>query len=122
VYFFHKAIECVDDSGEKRNLPGKKKPTTVRMVTAMQAKRTFKNGYVMFPVHILNEKGKYVEDAEIFKMYPILQKFQDVFLAEIQELFPHREVYFSIALVSGETPTSKELYRMSTPKILELKL
>jgi len=32
---FDKAIECVDDSGEKRTLKGKKKPTSVRMVTTM---------------------------------------------------------------------------------------
>ena len=30
-----KAIECVDDSGEKRTLQGKKKPISVRMVTTI---------------------------------------------------------------------------------------
>jgi len=32
---FDKAIECVDDSGEKMTLQWKKKPTSVRLVTAM---------------------------------------------------------------------------------------
>ena len=34
VVLFEKAIECVNDSGEKTTLQGKKKPTSVRMVTA----------------------------------------------------------------------------------------
>jgi len=45
-----------------------------------------------------------------------------VFLAEILELLLHREVDFSIELMLGETPTSKEPYRMSTPKLVELEL
>jgi len=36
---YDKAIECLNDDGEKRVLQGKKKPTSVRMVTTMQAKR-----------------------------------------------------------------------------------
>ena len=32
---FDKDIECVDDSGEKRTLQGKKKPTLVRMFTTI---------------------------------------------------------------------------------------
>jgi len=35
-----KAIECLDDDGEKIIMQGKKKPTLVRMVTIMQAKHS----------------------------------------------------------------------------------
>jgi len=49
-------------------------------------------------------------------------KFQDVFPIEISELPPHREVDFSIELVTEAAPTSKAPYRMSTPELVELKL
>ena len=35
---------------------------------------------------------------------------------------PHREVDVSIELLPGAAPASKEPYRMSTPKLVELKL
>jgi len=75
---FDKAIECVDDSGE-RELCRERNPTSVRMVTTMQAKRSCRKGCVMFAVHISSDKGKVVEDTKIFKRYLILQQYQDVF-------------------------------------------
>eukprot|EP00253_Pinus_taeda_P019218 PITA_19218 len=78
--------------------------------------------YSMLLVHISSDKGKDVEDAEIFKWYPVLQQYKDMFLAKIPELPPHREVDFSIELVLGATPSSKAPYKMSTPKLVELKL
>jgi len=45
-----------------------------------------------------------------------------VFPVDIPELPLHREVDFSIELVLGATPVLKEPYRMSTPKLVELKL
>ena len=73
-------------------------------------------------MHISSDKGKDVEDAKIFKRYPIVKQFQDVFPAEISEFPPHQEVDFYIDLVPGETPTSKAPHRMRTPELVELKL
>ena len=36
---YNKAIEYLDDNGENKIFQGKKKPTSVSMITAMQAKR-----------------------------------------------------------------------------------
>jgi len=80
-----KAIEYLDYNGEKRILWGKKNPKSVKMVTSMQAKRSCKNGCVMFVIHISSDKGKDVEDAEIFKRYHVLQQYQDMFLEKILE-------------------------------------
>ena len=38
---YDKAIECLDDNGEKRILQGNKNPTSVWMVTAMQVKHKY---------------------------------------------------------------------------------
>jgi len=73
-------------------------------------------------MHISSDKGKEVEDADVLSRYPVLQQFKDIFLEDIIEFPPHKEVDFSIELASGASPTSKAPYRMSTPKLVELKL
>ena len=54
--------------------------------------------------------------------YQVLQEFRDVFPDEIPWLPPKREIDFTIGLVPREAPVSKAPYRMSTPKMLELKM
>jgi len=73
-------------------------------------------------VYISSDTGKEFEDADVLSRYPVLQQFQDVFLEDISEFPPHREVYFSIELVPGESSTSKAPYRMRALELVELKL
>eukprot|EP00253_Pinus_taeda_P005252 PITA_05252 len=122
VDFYDKSIECVDGNGEPRVLQGKKKATSVRMVTTMQAKHSCMKGCMLFLVHISSDKSKEVEDADVLSRYPVLQQFKDVFPKDILEFPPHREVHLSIELVPREIPTSKAPYKMSTPELVELKL
>lgn len=62
----------MDDDKERRILQGKKKPTLVRKVTVMQAKRNCRKGCVLFTVHVSSDKGKDVVDAKVLKRYPVL--------------------------------------------------
>lgn len=71
---------------------------------------------------ICSDKGKEVENVDVLSRYSILQLFQDVFLEDIIEFPPHREVEFSIQLVPCTALVSKAPYRMSTPELVELKL
>ena len=89
---YDKAIECLDDNGEQRILQGKKKATSVWMVTSMQTKRSCRKGCMLFVVHISSDNGKEVEDSDVLRRYPVLQQFQDVFAKEIIEFPPHREL------------------------------
>jgi len=57
---YDKAIECVDDNEEPRVLEGKKKDTSITMVTVMQAKRSRRKGCTLFAVHIYSDKGNEV--------------------------------------------------------------
>eukprot|EP00253_Pinus_taeda_P016484 PITA_16484 len=116
---YEKYIECLDDTKEQRIFQGKKKETSIIMVTSMQAKHSRGKRCVIFAMHISSDNDKDVEDVEVLRRYPILQQFQDVFLAEFS---PHREVDFSIELVLGVAPTSKAPYRMRTPDLVDLKL
>ena len=52
----------------------------------------------------------------------MLQHLMDVFLKDIGELPPHRAVDFFIGLVLGAALASKAPQRMSTSKLVELKL
>ena len=54
-------------------------------------------------MHVSSDKGKDVEDDEVLKRYPFLQQFQDVFLAEMSYLLPHREVDFSMVGTRSST-------------------
>jgi len=62
-------------NGELRILQGKKKETSVRMVTFMQAKCSHRKGCVFFAVHISSDKGKEFEDADVLNNYLVLQQF-----------------------------------------------
>ena len=52
----------------------------------------------------------------------VLKEFQDVFPNEILELPPRRDIDFIIDLVHESTLVSKSSYRMSTSKLIELKM
>jgi hypothetical protein len=62
--------------------------------------------------HVRKKKKK--NNLEDFSM---LHDFRDVFVHDIPELPPRREIDFSIDLLSGSTPISKAHYQMS---LLEL--
>ena len=55
---YGKSIEFLDDIGELIVLQGKKKETSVRMVTTMQENNSCRKGCVIFVVHISSNKGK----------------------------------------------------------------
>jgi hypothetical protein len=54
--------------------------------------------------------------------HPILREYRDVFLAKVPGLPPKRDIDFSIEFAPGAVPVSRTPYRMSTPKLVELKL
>jgi len=83
---YEKAIEFLDDDREKIILWGKNKPTSMRMVTTMQAKSNCRKGRVLFVAHVSSDKGKDVDDDEVLRRYHVLQQFQDVFPIDILEI------------------------------------
>jgi hypothetical protein len=51
----------------------------------------------------------------------IVREFPEVFLEELLEMPPDREVEFVIDLLTGTTPISERSYRMSVEELKELK-
>ena len=73
----------------------------------------------MYAIQVL----KYIEDSEIFlEDHTILREYKYVFPEEVLCLPLRRDIDFSIELVPRVVPMSITPYRMSTPKIVEIKL
>ena len=53
---------------------------------------------------------------------PLVQEFQDVFPDEILRPPPKRDIEFTIELIPEAAPMSRTPYRMSVPKLNELKM
>jgi hypothetical protein len=76
-------------------------------------------GCPLYAIQVL----EFVEDDKPnLEDHPILREYKDGFLEEVLGLPPRRDIDFSIELAPGEVPTSRTPYRMSTPKLVELKL
>jgi len=59
--------------------------------------------------------------AEKISMIPVVEEYTDVFLNEIPELPPSRDVDFTIDLIPGAGPVSMARYRMALAELTELK-
>ncbi|KAL0546548.1 hypothetical protein IC582_016459 [Cucumis melo] len=53
---------------------------------------------------------------------PVVRDYPDVFLEELSELPPHREIEFAIELEPGTVPISRAPYRMAPAELKELKV
>ena len=52
----------------------------------------------------------------------VICESEDVFLEELPQLPPQRQIDFEIELISRSQPISKELYRMALTELKELKI
>jgi hypothetical protein len=115
---YNKAFTCLDEQGNLRSVQGIPRVVTIREVSALQLKKSYRKGCQVFAVHMEEapkDKVPSVEDCAVLK------EFEDVF-KEIPGLPPKRDIDFSINLMSGATPVSKTPYRMSTPELKELQM
>jgi hypothetical protein len=124
----HKAVlDCYtkiliykDNFGTVRTTQGIPKPVSVRQVSAMQLKKCIRKGCQVYAIQVMNLLEK--EDMHKLEDVVVLREFRDMFVEEIPELPPSREIDFSIDLLPGSTPISKSPYRMSLPELTELKI
>eukprot|EP00253_Pinus_taeda_P035458 PITA_35458 len=67
---------------------------------------------------LIDSKGK----ASTLDNIPVIREFADVFPEEIPGLPPKGNIDFTIELIPGAAPVSRAPYRMSVPKLTELKM
>jgi hypothetical protein len=112
---YTKILSYKDNFGTVRTAQGIPKPMSVRQVSAMQFKKCIRNGCQVYAIQVTNLLE--IEDNPKLEDFVVLRKFRDMFVDEIPELPPRREIDFSIDLLPGSAPISKLPYRMS---LLEL--
>jgi hypothetical protein len=117
---YTKMLSYKDDSDTTRTTQGIPKPVSVRQISAMQLKKCMRKGCQVYAIQVTNLAEK--EDKPKLEDFAILRDFRDMFVDEIPELPPRREIDFSIDLLPGSAPISKVPYRMSLPELTELKI
>jgi hypothetical protein len=110
---YKKYLTNIDENNIVRTIKGIRKPISVRQISAMQFKKCMNKGCQFYVVQVTNllekENKPSLEDLEV------LHGFRDIFVDEIPELPPRREIDFSIDLLPEYAPISKAQYRMSLP-------
>jgi hypothetical protein len=86
----------------------------------MQFKKCIRNGCHVYAIQLTNLLEK--ENKPKLEDFAVLREFIDMFVDEILELPPRREIDFSIDLLPGSAPISKTPYRMSLPEMTKLKV
>ena len=105
---YTKILSYKDDFCIVRTTQGIPKPVSVRHVSAMQLKKCIRNGCQVYGIQVTNLLEK--EDKPKLEDFAILHEFRDMFVDEIPELPPRREIDFSIDLLPGSAPISKAPY------------
>eukprot|EP00253_Pinus_taeda_P026738 PITA_26738 len=115
-----KIIYYRDQQGNNKEMQGIKRPVQVRPITANQLVKCVRKGCQVYAIQVgyVNSKDK----SAALNNIPVIQEFTDVFPEEIPGLPPRRNIDFTIELVPGATPVSRAPYKMSVPKLTELKM
>ncbi|XP_058751150.1 uncharacterized protein LOC131624205 [Vicia villosa] len=85
--------------------------------TSRQVNEAIEDGATMFMLIALTSLKAKVVSSEL----PVVCDFSEVFLEDVNELPPEREIEFAIELISGSILVSMALYRMSPSELAELK-
>jgi hypothetical protein len=89
--------------------------SVIQQISSLQVNKYCQIGCPLYVIKVL----KYVEDNKpSLEDHPILIKYKYVFPEEIPGLPPRRDIDFSIELVPGAVPMSREPYRMSTRELV----
>jgi len=90
----------------------------LEVILTNQALKEIETRVTYFMIVAQREKKSLVEK---FRSIPLVDEYVDVFLDEIPELLPSRDVDFTIDLIHGVGPISMTPYRMAPIELAELK-
>jgi hypothetical protein len=117
---YEKSLKYKDKNDTTRAVQGIQKQVSVRHISTMQFKKCMRKVCQVYAIQVTNVLEK--ENKPDLEDFVVLHDFKYVIVEEIPELPPRREIEFSIDLLPGSTPISKEPYRMSFPELTELKI
>jgi hypothetical protein len=113
-----KRLSLVDDEGQICMIVGRNQGVSLRFISSLQLWKSMCKGCKIYAILVLNENGV----AEGLENLLVVREFADVFPEELPGLSPERELEFTIDIKSGIEPIARTPYRMSTPKLQELKM
>jgi hypothetical protein len=91
---------------------------SLRFISSLQLQKRMHKGCKLHEILVLNENG----EVEGLENLPVVQDFVYVFLEELPGFPPERELEFTIDLKPGTESIARMPYRMSMPKLQELKM
>jgi hypothetical protein len=122
---YHATLECrykeftfLDEEENRRTIQGIPRVVAIREISTMQLKKCYRKGFQLFVAHV---EEAYKDEISNIGDNAILKEFEDVF-QEVPRLPPKRYIDFSVNLMPGVAPVSKDPYRMSTSELKELQL
>jgi hypothetical protein len=105
----------LDEEGNSRIVQGIPKEVTIREISNLQLKKSYRKGCHIFATHMDKTPKHKVPNIED---YSVLKEFEYVF-NEIPRFPPKRDIDFSINLIPGAVPISKTPYTMSKSELKE---
>nr|GEY80133.1 putative reverse transcriptase domain-containing protein [Tanacetum cinerariifolium] len=94
-----------DKSDEKRSM--------LRILSCVKAHKYIEKGCQLFLKQVTVKENKDKSEEKQLKDVPIVRDFLKVFLEDLPELSPIRQVEFQINLVPGATPITRAPYRLA---------
>jgi hypothetical protein len=113
-----KWLRLVDDEGQRHVIVGRNQGVSLRFISSLQLRKSVRKGCKLYVILALNKKGV----AEGLEHLPVMKEFADVFPEELSGMPLERELEFTIDLKPGTELIARTPYRMSTPKLQELKM
>jgi hypothetical protein len=120
LYCYEKSLKYKDENDTARTVQGIQKPVSVRQISTMQFNKCMRKGCQFYAIQVTNLLEK--ENKPNLEDFFMLHDFRDVFVDEIPELPPRREIDFSINLLPCSSPILKAHYRMSLLELTELEI
>ena len=103
--YYNNNIECMYEEGNPRVVRGIPKVISVRHISTMQLKKFCRKGCVVYATHVLEVAENETPRLEDFH---VLREFSHAFPDEIPGIPPKRDIDFTIELVPGAAPVSKD--------------
>jgi hypothetical protein len=116
--FRNKRFTCLNEERNQVTIQGIHRAMVVREISAMQLKKCYQKGCQIFAARVEEVFQDVVSNLEDHR---VLKEFEDMF-QEVPGLPPKRDIDFSVNMMPGAAPISKDPYRMSTPELKELQM
>ncbi|KAA0047291.1 retrotransposon protein, putative, Ty3-gypsy subclass [Cucumis melo var. makuwa] len=97
---------------------GMRKVVFRSLISVLKAEKLLRKGYIAFLAHIVVVQREKLKPEDV----PVVKEFLNVFLDDLSDLPPDREIEFTIELLQGTTPISQAPYRMAPSELKELKM